>query len=622
MNNNFSKNRVPIIIMLVDIIVVLFSVFLSVQIRGNFTWSAFHGGDIARSFIIILIVRCICFLIFKTNKILIRFFSSKDIFKLSWINLIGSAVFVATNLISLLVKDIHVIPYSIVIMEFFFTSFLMIFYRMVLKSISTDNNSDIPLKNILIFGAGELGSMTIRAITHENKYKIVGFLDEDTTKIGKTIKGYSIFALNKLEQLLKEKNISFLIIAIENLSIEKRTQITDIATTYNVKILLIPPLNKWVNGELSFKQIKKIRIEDLLGRNPIKLNDKGILQQLNGKTILVTGAAGSIGSEIVRQLFKYDFKEIVLVDNAESPMYFLELDLFNMHTNKKYTTYIGDICQPKFMEKIFQTYQPNIVYHAAAYKHVPLMEKNPFQAVRVNVYGTKMLADLSMKYNVEKFIMISTDKAVNPTNIMGASKRIAETYVQSLDQTGTSCKFITTRFGNVLGSNGSVIPIFQQQIDKGGPVTITHPEVTRYFMTIPEACQLVLQAGYMGNGGEIFIFDMGESVKIYDLAKKMISLSGLKLGVDISIVFTGLRPGEKLYEEVLATEENSTATQHDKIKIAKIRTYQWEKVKQMTDELIELLNTDDEFGLVKQMKVIVPEFKSQNSVFMTLDKDN
>ncbi|MBO4738376.1 MAG: polysaccharide biosynthesis protein, partial [Bacteroidales bacterium] len=384
----------------------------------------------------------------------------------------------------------------------------------------------------------------------------------------------------------------------------------------------IPPLNKWVNGELSFKQIKKIRIEDLLGRNPIKLNDKGILQQLNGKTILVTGAAGSIGSEIVRQLFKYDFKEIVLVDNAESPMYFLELDLFNMHTNKKYTTYIGDICQPKFMEKIFQTYQPNIVYHAAAYKHVPLMEKNPFQAVRVNVYGTKMLADLSMKYNVEKFIMISTDKAVNPTNIMGASKRIAETYVQSLDQTGTSCKFITTRFGNVLGSNGSVIPIFQQQIDKGGPVTITHPEVTRYFMTIPEACQLVLQAGYMGNGGEIFIFDMGESVKIYDLAKKMISLSGLKLGVDISIVFTGLRPGEKLYEEVLATEENSTATQHDKIKIAKIRTYQWEKVKQLTDELIELLNTDDEFGLVKQMKVIVPEFKSQNSVFMTLDKDN
>lgn len=622
MNNNFRRNRVPIIIMLVDIIVVLFSIFLSVQIRGNFTWSAFQGGDIARSFIIILIVRCICFLIFKTNKILIRFFSNKDIFKLSWINLIGSAVFVAANLISLLVKDIHIIPYSIVIMEFFFTSFLMIFYRMVLKSISTDNNSDIPLKNILIFGAGELGSMIIRTITHENKYKIVGFLDEDTTKIGKTIKGYSIFALSKLEQLLKEKSISFLIIAIENLSIEKRTQVTDIATAYNVKILMIPPLNKWVNGELSFKQIKKIRIEDLLGRNPIKLNDKGILQQLNGKTILVTGAAGSIGSEIVRQLFKYDFKEIVLVDNAESPMYFLELDLFNMHTNKKYTTYIGDICQPKFMEKIFQTYHPDIVYHAAAYKHVPLMEKNPFQAVRVNVYGTKMLADLSMKYNVEKFIMISTDKAVNPTNIMGASKRIAETYVQSLDQTGTSCKFVTTRFGNVLGSNGSVIPIFQQQIDKGGPVTITHPEVTRYFMTIPEACQLVLQAGYMGNGGEIFIFDMGESVKIYDLAKKMISLSGLKLGVDISIVFTGLRPGEKLYEEVLATEENSTATQHDKIKIAKIRTYQWEKVKQMTDELIGLLNTDDEFSLVKQMKVIVPEFKSQNSVFMTLDKDN
>ncbi len=622
MNNNFRRNRVPIIIMLVDIIVVLFSIFLSVQIRGNFTWSAFQGGDIARSFIIILIVRCICFLIFKTNKILIRFFSNKDIFKLSWINLIGSAVFVAANLISLLVKDIHIIPYSIVIMEFFFTSFLMIFYRMVLKSISTDNNSDIPLKNILIFGAGELGSMIIRTITHENKYKIVGFLDEDTTKIGKTIKGYSIFALSKLEQLLKEKSISFLIIAIENLSIEKRTQVTDIATAYNVKILMIPPLNKWVNGELSFKQIKKIRIEDLLGRSPIKLNDKGILQQLNGKTILVTGAAGSIGSEIVRQLFKYDFKEIVLVDNAESPMYFLELDLFNMHTNKKYTTYIGDICQPKFMEKIFQTYHPDIVYHAAAYKHVPLMEKNPFQAVRVNVYGTKMLADLSMKYNVEKFIMISTDKAVNPTNIMGASKRIAETYVQSLDQTGTSCKFVTTRFGNVLGSNGSVIPIFQQQIDKGGPVTITHPEVTRYFMTIPEACQLVLQAGYMGNGGEIFIFDMGESVKIYDLAKKMISLSGLKLGVDISIVFTGLRPGEKLYEEVLATEENSTATQHDKIKIAKIRTYQWEKVKQMTDELIGLLNTDDEFSLVKQMKVIVPEFKSQNSVFMTLDKDN
>jgi FlaA1/EpsC-like NDP-sugar epimerase len=474
----------------------------------------------------------------------------------------------------------------------------------------------------LLYGAGFLGLTTKRSITRDNssEYKVVGFIDDDVKKTGKKIDGLTIYSVNELNDILTSKKVSRVIIAIHHIDVARRDAVTNICMAHNVKILIVPPVDRWINGELSFKQIEEIKIEQLLGRETIKLNDAAVQRDLLDKTLLVTGAAGSIGGEIVRQLIKYDFKQMILVDNAESPMHFLELDLLDMKTSKYYEIYIGDICDASFMRMLFEKYKPDIVYHAAAYKHVPLMEKNPVQAVRVNMLGTKILADLSVEYKTTKFIMVSTDKAVNPTNVMGASKRIAEIYVQSLGKKEQSCKFITTRFGNVLGSNGSIIPVLKRQIERKALITITHPEVTRYFMTIPEACDLVLHAGAMGNGGEIYIFDMGEAIKILDLAKKMISLSGLELGRDIQIIFTGLRPGEKLYEELLANEENTIATNHQKIKIAKVRQYDFDTIESRIDKLLTLLQTNDNMELVRQMKYIVPEFISQNSVYTTLDK--
>ncbi len=379
----------------------------------------------------------------------------------------------------------------------------------------------------------------------------------------------------------------------------------------------MPAISKWINGELSFKQIKKIKIEELLERDEILLDEALIKPELTGKTILVTGAAGSIGSEIVRQVSLFNCKKLILLDIAETPLFYIELELKERFPDKIFEIIISNISNEFFMEDLFKSNNIDIVYHTAAYKHVPMMERNPAAAIKNNVLGTKILADLSVKYGIKKFVMISTDKAVNPTNVMGASKRIAEIYVQALNQKNKT-HFITTRFGNVLGSNGSVIPIFHEQIEKGGPITITHPEITRYFMTIPEACQLVLLAGAMGNGGEIYIFDMGQSVKIIDLAKKMIVLSGLKLGRDIQIKFTGLRPGEKLYEELLASKENTIPTSHSKIMIANVRYYQLDEISNNIDKLIDLIHNDS-FSIVRKMKEIVPEFKSQNSEYEIID---
>jgi FlaA1/EpsC-like NDP-sugar epimerase len=383
-----------------------------------------------------------------------------------------------------------------------------------------------------------------------------------------------------------------------------------------------------MNGDLNPNQIQKIKIEDLLEREPIKINDDHILSQTKGKRILVTGAAGSIGSEIASQLGKYEPQMIILCDQAESPLHNLQLDLQDEFPNQVYHTYIADVRSTKRMQLLFDTFKPHYVYHAAAYKHVPMMENHPLEAVQTNVMGTKNLADLAVEFQVEKFVFVSTDKAVNPTNIMGATKRIAEIYVQSLNNhlenslgATVHTKFITTRFGNVLGSNGSVIPRFRDQIQKGGPVTVTHPEITRYFMTIPEACRLVLEAGTMGQGGEIFVFDMGKSVKIVELAKKMIRLSGFKPNEDIEIKFTGLRPGEKLYEELLNDLENTLPTHHEKIMIAKVRENNYDIVSMKIGELQQRLATQNKNEVVYQMKIIVPEFKSKNSIYEQLDKE-
>ena len=406
--------------------------------------------------------------------------------------------------------------------------------------------------------------------------------------------------------------------SIQNLSPARKAEITDVCLKYKTKVLVVPPVRRWINGELSFKQIKKINIEELLERDVIKISNERIGQDLAGKVVLVTGAAGSIGSELVRQISEFHPKTLLCVDQAETPMFHLQNEL-NQRYVKNYKNIIGDICDEKKMRLIFEHHKPDIVFHAAAYKHVPIMEANPAEAVRNNVLGTRTLANLAMEFGTKKFVFISTDKAVNPTNVMGASKRIAEMYVQAHDKKANTC-FITTRFGNVLGSNGSVIPLFRKQIENGGPITVTDASVTRYFMTIPEAVSLVLEAGIMGQGGEIFIFDMGKSVKILDLAQKMVLLSGLTLGKDIKIEFTGLRPGEKLFEELLADKENTLPTYHDRIMIARVENRDAAAMENEIEEFIPLLNGNNDLEIVGKMKTIVPEFQSRNSIFEQLDK--
>ena len=445
-------------------------------------------------------------------------------------------------------------------------------------------------------------------------------MDNFKKKIRNKIEGISIYSLSDFGLLVKRHPLTALIFAKSDIKTQTKNEIIEKCLYYNIKVLNVPDFQNWINGELSVKQIKNIKIEDLLQREPIQLDKNQIKIQIANKEVLVTGAAGSIGSELIRQLTFYKPKKIILFDQAESPLYDLELELqekFNFHN---FEIVIGDITNIIRVNNLFEKYKIDIVYHAAAYKHVPMMENNPEEAIQNNFIGTKILADLSIENNVDKFIMISTDKAVNPTNVMGASKRIAEIYSQSINNT-VKTNFITTRFGNVLGSNGSVIPRFKQQIENGGPITVTHPEVTRFFMTIPEACQLVLEASAMGRGGEIYIFDMGKSVKVADLAKNMVKLSGLKLGKDIQLVYTGLRPGEKLYEELLHDTENTIPTPHPQIMIAKVKSYNFDEIRERINKFIDPLIMQDKMQIVKLMKEFVPEFKSQNSIYEQLDSE-
>ncbi|WP_418359323.1 polysaccharide biosynthesis protein [Sphingobacterium detergens] len=523
------------------------------------------------------------------------------------------------------------IPTALIIFFALFSFLILTVYRTIIKIFFLYTKKvNGTRKKTLIYGAGDLGIAVKRTLDHDvrSKNAIIGFLDDNDQKINKVIDGTKIYSSKKFNHLINTLNVEEVIIASHNIPSERKNAITDIALERNVSILTLPPVKKIMNGDLNPNQIQKIKIEDLLERDPIKINDDHILNQTKGKRILVTGAAGSIGSEIASQLGKYEPQMIILCDQAESPLHNLQLDLQDEFPNQVYHTYIADIRSTKRMRLLFETFKPHYVYHAAAYKHVPMMENHPLEAVQTNVMGTKNLADLAVEFQVEKFVFVSTDKAVNPTNIMGATKRIAEIYVQalnnhleSLSNGDVNTKFITTRFGNVLGSNGSVIPRFRDQIQKGGPVTVTHPEITRYFMTIPEACRLVLEAGAMGQGGEIFVFDMGKSVKIVELAKKMIRLSGFKPNEDIEIKFTGLRPGEKLYEELLNDLENTLPTHHEKIMIAKVRENNYNIVSLKLAELKLRLATQNKNEVVYQMKLIVPEFKSKNSIYEQLDKE-
>ena len=490
----------------------------------------------------------------------------------------------------------HLFPLSILLIDFVLSTFFLASFRVFIKLmyIKINSTTSKSIINYAIFGAGDAGITTKRKLEQESRrgIRIAAFFDDSIDKHRKILEGVSIYnGTSELEEILTRHNIEQVIIAIPSISKKRKQDIVERCLALNVNVRTVPPVEKWINGELSFNQIKNIKIEDLIERDVIELDKAKIGNQVNGKVVMVTGAGGSIGSEMVRQLIKFKPKKLICLDKSEIKLYELDGELQESHKNELNTfveIMVGDITNESRMKMVFEKYKPQIIYHAAAYKHVPLMEENPSEAIWVNVKGTKTIADLAYEYQADRFVMVSTDKAVNPTNVMGASKRIAEIYVQSLYHNAVKnqvkTKYITTRFGNVLGSSGSVIPRFRKQIEDGGPITVTHPDITRYFMTIPEACQLVLEAGNMGNGGEIYIFDMGKSTKIVDLARKMIKLSGLTLGKDIQIVFTGLRPGEKLFEELLIGE-SVTGTEHPKIMRAEEDALPWNELEQHLQEL-------------------------------------
>lgn len=571
---------------------------------------------------VFIVVRAASFFIGKTYQGIIRYTSTEDAKRLFITILAGSATFALLSPLRYYFLDgFYLLPRPVIIMDFLITLFLMITSRFVVKLFYLESKKPrTDKKKVIIYGAGELGLILKRTLDRDRgkRQSVFAYIDDDPKKTGKRLEGIPIEPVSRLPQLLEKNEIDSLIIGIMKPDLENKKKVVDTCLDYGVETLAIPPVESWINGEFKAGQMRKVRIEELLGRKEIRLSKSKIGEELDGKRILVTGAAGSIGSEIVRQVLRFAPKQLILLDQAESPVYDVQNELKARGKADKVEVVIADVSNEARMHNVFSTFQPEVVYHAAAYKHVPLMEDNPSEAVLTNVCGTRILADLSVEFGVSKFVMISTDKAVNPTNVMGASKRIAEIYCQSLNAKAIT-QFVTTRFGNVLGSNGSVIPLFRRQIESGGPLTVTHEEVTRFFMTIPEACQLVLEAGNMGEGGEIFVFDMGESVRIIDLAKKMISLSGLKLGEDIDIKITGLRPGEKLYEELLTSDENTMPTHHPQIMIGKVREYDFDEVKAAIDKLIEIFDTQDNKSLVAQMKHIVPEYKSSNSEFAELD---
>ena len=522
--------------------------------------------------------------------------------------------------------NVRLAPVSVFFMAYIISFAMMSCSRIVVKMFYELLNFDgSHSANVFIYGAKEAGVNIAKAlrVNLRNHYRLRGFIADEPELINKVMMGVKVFPNDEtLIDVLSDRDVHAIIISPAKMEELKRSDMTDRLLAHNIKLMTAPPLSEWSGQTLNRTQLKEIQIEDLLQRNPIEIDIHKVASHLEGKRVMITGAAGSIGSEIMRQVASFNPYKLILIDQAETPLHDIRLELQDCWRDIDAETIIADISNPTRMEDIFREYRPQYIFHAAAYKHVPMMEDNVSESIQINVYGTRTIADLAVKYGAEKFVMISTDKAVNPTNVMGCSKRICEIYVQSLARKlqqngGYVTQFITTRFGNVLGSNGSVIPRFRDQIQRGGPVTVTHPEIIRYFMTIPEACRLVLEAGSMGNGGEIYIFDMGKPVKIVDLAKRMISLSGR---TDVKIEFTGLRHGEKLYEELLNVKELTKPTYHDKIMIATVREYDYDEVKERIQKLIDVSYTYDQMKIVSAMKDIVPEFISKNSCFEALDK--
>ncbi|RFZ95367.1 polysaccharide biosynthesis protein [Mucilaginibacter conchicola] len=624
----FNKVIPRWIIMLLDFVIVAWSFASSYLIVNRFEFTNILRGYF---FIYTAIYSTVAVLVMYAMRIhtgLIRYSNTRDVLRIFASVFVSSVVYLF--IITLWVKPYFQINSStidlVLLVNFSVSSTLLILLRSAVKSAFNylSNYSAGSKSVVLIYGSDTSAVLVKQALeASATNFVVAGFVDNDPNKINKEIQSVKVYDISKLSKLKEKRSVEKMIIMNHHLDEQEKKTALENCLALGIQVLTVPPSDQWIYGKLNLQQIKDLKIEDLLQRKTIQIDTTRISEDLQGKRVLVTGAAGSIGSEIVQQVLQYAPTMVILCDQAESPLHEIRLEIEEKFPHIPVVIFIGDIRNYYRMHKLFADHKPEVVYHAAAYKHVPMMEENPSEAIRANVLGTKNIADLSLAFHVNKFVMVSTDKAVNPTNIMGASKRIAEIYIQSLKDSAANkgtC-FITTRFGNVLGSNGSVIPRFRSQIQKGGPITVTHPEITRYFMTIPEAVHLVLEAGTMGTGGEIFIFDMGEPVKIVDLALKMIKLAGLQPDRDIKIVYSGLRPGEKLYEELLNSGENTMPTHHEKIKISRVISYPQKQVADDINELILLNKQGDEMATVSKMKDIVPEFLSKNSKFEHLDNN-
>ena len=613
-------------VLLIDVLIIVVSSLLAYALRYDFRSLFSESSSIDVTIVCTVAVNLIFFRAFRTYSNVLRFSSFVDIMRIFVALTVSYALLLIASIVVKSFTNINVAPITVLFMSYIISFAMMACSRIVVKIFFEALNFDGSRSaNVFIYGAKEAGVNIAKAlrVSLRNHYRLRGFIADEPELINKVMMGVKVFPNDDtLIENLDDRDVHTIIISPAKMEALKHSDMADRLLAHNIKLMTAPPLSEWNNQFLDRTQLKEIQIEDLLQRNPIEIDIHKVASHLEGKRVMITGAAGSIGSEIMRQVASFNPYKLILVDQAETPLHDIRLELQDRWRDIDAETIIADISNVTRMEEIFRRYKPQYIFHAAAYKHVPMMEDNVSESIQVNVYGTRTVADLAVKYGAEKFVMISTDKAVNPTNVMGCSKRICEIYVQSLAKKllaegGHVTQFITTRFGNVLGSNGSVIPRFRDQIQRGGPVTVTHPEIIRYFMTIPEACRLVLEAGSMGNGGEIYIFDMGKPVRIVDLAKRMISLSGR---TDVKIEFTGLRHGEKLYEELLNVKELTKPTYHEKIMIATVHEYDYDEVNERIQKLIDVSYTYDQMKIVAAMKDIVPEFVSKNSCFEVLDK--
>lgn len=622
-----SVNVLPIwMILAMDVVMIGLSLLLAYALRYDFSSRVLDSATMWRTMWLTMVVSLVFFKMFRTYSSVLRLSSFVDIARIFVALFVSYTAVALACMVAPLVTDIRLAPVNVILMAFIINFALMASSRVIVKMMfETIKAGGSSQTNIFIYGAKEAGVNIAKSlrVSMRERYRLRGFIADEPDLYDKLIMGVRVFPNDEnLFDILTQKGVKTIIVSPAKRNELKKEENLDRFLKHNIKLLTAPPLSEWNQRGLESGDIKEIQIEDLLQRDPIQIDIRKVASHLEGKRVMITGAAGSIGSEIMRQVATFNPYKLILVDQAETPLHDIRLELMDKWRNLDAETIVADIANQTRMEAIFKEFRPQYIFHAAAYKHVPMMEDNVSESIQTNVAGTRILADLAVKYKAEKFVMISTDKAVNPTNVMGCSKRICEIYVQSLakklQKEGEHVtQFITTRFGNVLGSNGSVIPRFKDQIRRGGPVTVTHPDIIRYFMTIPEACRLVLEAGSMGNGGEIYIFDMGKPVKIVDLAKRMISLSGR---TDVKIEFTGLRHGEKLYEELLNVKELTKPTYHEKIMIATVREYDYDEVKDRIQHLIDVSYSYDQMKIVAAMKDLVPEFISKNSCFEALDK--